>query len=334
MRLTRMLALGASLLVLASACTTGGGSTPSPSATATAPPSATAPATPTPAPATPTPEPPKPTVRIGSAGFYEAQLVAEIYAQVLEADGFTVERHLGLGTRPIIEEALAGGQVDMLPEYIGSTLEFFNGGKGEASGDSAATAARLQEYYTPKGVTVLLYTPGQDQNGFAVRQETADAFSLARMSDLAAVAGQLVLGAPPECETNPVCLPGLKSVYGIEFKEFKPLSACAADGIIALNEKAIDVYEVCTTQPGIAQFGLVLLVDDKHLQPAENIAPVVRDDFLAKVPKPDDFKALLNSVSQRLTTDVLLELGVKVDVDKRDVADVATEWLKAEGVIP
>lgn len=324
----RMLALGASMLVLAGACTTGGGGTTTPTATPTAAPTATA----TPAPATPTPEPP--TITIGSAGFYEAVLMGEIYAGALEANGYTVERKLGLGARPVIQAALESGEVDLLPEYIGSALEFLNGGAGEASGDSAATAAKLQERFAPKGVTVLGYTPGQDQNGFVVRRETADQYELATMSDLAAVADQLVFGGPPECLTNPLCGIGLKDVYGIEFKEFKPLDACGPLGVTALVEKAIDVYEVCTTQPAIAQYDLVLLEDDKHLQPAENIAAVVRDDLLAQLPDADGFRAILDDVAGRLTTPVLTALGVRIAVDQEDPADVAADWLTEQGIVP
>jgi osmoprotectant transport system substrate-binding protein len=324
MRRTRMLALGASLLVLASACTTGGGSpTPNPTTTSS-------PATATASPTQGTP----PTVRIGSANFYEAQLVAELYAQMLEAHGYTVQRTLGIGARDLVQKAIQGSQVDLVPEYIGSALEFLNKGKGEATGDPAANAAKLQTYLTPLGITELGYSWGQDQNGFAVRQDTATADSLATMSDLAKVSATLVLGAPPECETNPVCLPALKAVYGIQFKDYKKLGACGPDGITALVNKAIDVYEVCTTQPGISQFDLVLLADDKHVQPAENIAPLVRDDFLAKLPDPTGFKALLNEVSGGLSTQFLLSMGVEVDVQKKDVADVAKEWLTQRGLIP
>jgi osmoprotectant transport system substrate-binding protein len=301
MRPIRMLALGASLLVLASACATGGGG---------------------------------PTVRIGSAGFYEARLMGELYAQVLEANGYTVERKLGLGARPIVQQSIQSGAVNLVPEYIGSALEYLNQGRGEATGDPAATAAKLQEYLAPLGITVLDHTPGQDQNGFAVRRETAQRYGLRTMSDLGPVSGELILGAPPECEANPICLPGLKATYGIEFGEFKRLEACSPDGITALVEGAIDVYEVCTTQPGISQFDLVLLEDDGRLQPAENIAPIVRDELLEALADADAFVALLRSVSERLDTETLLALGVEVDVDKRDVADVAREWLTSEGLLP
>jgi osmoprotectant transport system substrate-binding protein len=328
MRRSRMLALGASLLVLFGACTTGGGS-PTTGAS-TSPGASSSPATAT---ATPTTGPP-PTIRIGSAEFYESQLMAEIYAQMLEAHGYTVERHLGLGERPATETAFQNAQIDLKPEYIGSYLEYLNKGKGEASGDPAATAAKLQGYLTPLHITLLGYTPGQDQNGFAVLPATADKNSLSTMSSLAAVAGQLILGAAPACVTNPLCVPGMQTVYGITFKEVKTLGACSADGITALVNDAIQVYEVCTTQPGIVQFELVVLTDDKHLQPADNVAPVVRDDYLAKLPDADGFKVLLNQVSAGLDTATLLALGVKIDTDKQDIDKVAKDWLTSRGLIP
>jgi osmoprotectant transport system substrate-binding protein len=326
MRRSRMLALGASLLVLFGACTTGGGS-PTPNASPTAG-SSTSPAT-----ATATIEPP-PTIRIGSAGFYESQLMAEMYAQMLEAHGYTVERHLGLGERPATETAFQANQIDLKPEYLGGYLEFLNKGKGEASADPAATATKLQGYLTSLHVTLLGFTPGEDKDGFAVLQETADKYSLTNMSALAPVAGQLVLGSAPACVTNPLCVPGLQRVYGITFKEVKTLGACSPDGVTSLVNKAIDVYQVCTTQPGVAQFNLVVLDDDKDLQPAQNIAPVVRDDYLAKLPDADGFKVLLNQVSAGLDTATLLALGVKIDVDKQDVDQVAKDWLTSRGLIP
>jgi len=302
MRPFRTLALGASLLVLASACTTGGGS--------------------------------KPTVKIGSDGFYESKLVAEMYAQVLEADGYPVERSLGLGPRKITAPALESGQIDLKPEYLGSGLAFYDPSK--PSPDSDANKAALQEILRTKGggITVLGYSPGEDTNAFVVRADTASTYSLAKISDLAAVQGELTWGLPPECETNPLCAGALRDVYGIDFPPAKleTLAACDAPIAEALNGGAVDVAELCSTQPAIAQFGFVVLEDDKDTQPAENLAPIVRDDLLAKVDKAA-FTALLDAVSTKLTTEELTRLGVEVAVNNRDVADVAKEWLTANGLL-
>ncbi len=302
MRINRALALGASLLVLVSACTTGGGS--------------------------------KATIKIGSDGFYESKLMAEIYAQVLENDGYTVERNLGLGPRKVSSPALESGQIDLKPEYIGSGLGYYDASK--PTGDPAANAAALGEILKGKGggITVLGYTPGQDTNAFVVRKDTADEYKLTKMSDLAAVQDELTWGLPPECETNPLCGGALTDAYGITFppKSLKPLAACDAPIAEALDGGAIDVAELCSTQPAIAQFGFITLVDDKATQPAENIAPIVRDDYLAKVDK-GAFSKLLDDVSAKMTTEELTTLGVEVAVNNRDVADVAKEWLTANGFV-
>ena len=305
MRMTRTLALGASLLVLLSACGTGGGG--------------------------------KPTIKIGSDGFYEAQLVAEMYAQVLEKAGYTVERNLALGARAVTSPALESGQIDLKPEYIGSGLGFYD--KTKTTGDPATNAGALQEILTGKGggITVLDFSPGQDTNAFVVRADTAAELNLTKMSDLAAVQDDLTWGLPPECETNPLCGGALQDAYGITFPpaNLESLAACDAPIAEALDNGAVDVAELCSTQPAIAQFGFVVLDDDKHTQPAENIAPIVRNDFLAKLSDSDRqaFDKLLNDVSAKLTTEALTELGVEVAVDQKDVADVAEAWLKEQGLL-
>jgi len=310
MRLFRKLALGASLLALAiSACTTGGGSSPVASVTGA-------------------------TIKIGSDGFYESRLMAEIYAQVLEANGYTVERNLGLGARPVTAAAIEGGQIDLKPEYLGSGLGYYD--KTKPTGDPATNQKELGAILAGKGggITVLGYTPGQDTNAFAVRSDTASQFNLKKISDLTAVASQLTWGLPPECVTNPLCGGALKDAYGIDVATLKltPLNACDAPMAEALNAKAIDVAELCSTQPAIARFGFIVLVDDKVTQPAENIAPIVRNDFLAKVDKAA-FSKLLDDVSAKVTTEVLLKLGVDVAVNNKDVKDVAAAWLREQGIL-
>ena len=304
MRMSRTLALGASLLVLLSACGTGGG---------------------------------KPTIKIGSDGFYEAQLVAEMYAQVLEKAGYTVERNLGLGARAVTSPALESGQIDLKPEYIGSGLGYYDDSK--PSSDAAANAAALQDILAGKGggITVFDYSPGEDTNAFVVRADTATELSLTKMSDLAAVQDDLTWGLPPECETNPLCGGILQDVYGIDFPPAKleALAACDAPIAEALNNGAVDVAELCSTQPAIAQFGFVVLDDDQQTQPAENLAPIVRNDFLKKLSESDRtaFGQLLDDVSAKLTTEVLTQLGVEVAVDNKDVADVARDWLTEQGLL-
>ena len=314
MRTTHVLAIGASMLVLLSACATGGGG--STSTQSAGPPSTAAP------------------IKIGSDGFYEAKLMGEIYAQVLEHAGYTVERNLGLGARDVTSAALESGQIDMKPEYVGSGLGFYD--KTKPTGDPAANAKALAEILATKGggISVLGYTPAQDTNAFAVRGETAAQMHLAKISDLTPIAGDLAWGLPPECATNPLCGGALKDAYGIDVTTLRvaPLAACDAPIAEALNGRAIDVAELCSTQPAISLFAFVVLEDDKHTQPAENIAPIVRNDYLAKVDGAS-FRKLLDDASAKMTTAELTKLGVAVAVDQKDIADVARTWLTDQGLI-
>ena len=136
------------------------------------------------------------------------------------------------------------------------------------------------------------------------------------------MAADLKWGLPSDCDTNPLCGGALKDAYGIDVAALQvtPLAACDAPIAEALNGKAIDVAELCSTQPAIAQFGFVVLDDDKQTQPAENIAPIVRNDYLAKVDAVA-FQALLDAASAKMTTDELTKLGVAVAVDQKDIAD-------------
>ena len=305
MRITRWAALGASLLVLLSACSTGGGAS-------------------------------KPTIKIGSDGFYEAKLMAEIYAQALEAGGYTVDRTaIGIGARKVSAPALESGQMDLKPEYIGSGLAYYEPGK--QTGDPAANAAELQNVLNGKGggITVLSYSPAADQNAFVTTQAIASQYNLKTMSDLGKVASQLKLGVATDCPTNPVCGAALKSAYGIDVTNATLLSACDTPMVQALKGGSIDVGELCSTQPDIVVNNWVVLQDDKNTQPADNIAPLVRNDYLSKLGSDADaFKKILNDVSAAMDTATLTELGKEVSVDNKDITVVAKAWLQSKGLVP
>lgn len=314
MRRYRTLALGASMLaLLISACSTGGGGTSA-----------------SPGGSTPASNEQKPKIVVGSADFYESALVAEIYAQALEAKGYTVERKLNIGARQATNEALKSGELNLMPEYIGSEAREL---KAEATGDADETAANLKTALEPLGLALLDVAPGQDQNGFVVRQETADEHSLTTMSDLGPVADQLKWGLPRECSTNPSCGQALKDAYGIDISKLNvtKIDACSAAMATALTSSNIDVAELCTTQPDIERFNLVLLQDDKQSQPVDNMAPVVRQDLLDAA--PSDFAETLNAVSEKLTTDALTKMGVAVAVDHDNAEDVAKQFLEDNGLV-
>ncbi|HTJ75346.1 MAG TPA: ABC transporter substrate-binding protein [Acidimicrobiales bacterium] len=269
-------------------------------------------------------------VVIGSAPFSESVIVANMYAGALQADGYQVTVRKGLGQREIYLPALQkGGKdngIDLVPEYVGTLLEFVNKNAGEASGDLDATVTKLRARLEPMGLTALTPSPAADQNAFAVTKATADKYKLKKLSDLAPIAGQLTLGAGPECPARPFCQPGLEKTYGLKFKSFKVLDSGGPLTLGALASGDIDVGLVFSSDGGVAARNLVVLDDDKKLQTVDNIVPAIRNDVL-----DDTIRKDLNKVSAALTTDDLIQLNKRADVDKADPEMLAREWLQQHG---
>jgi osmoprotectant transport system substrate-binding protein len=275
----------------------------------------------------------RPAVIVGSTNFYEQITLGELYAQVLEANGYKVTRKFNLGNREIVYPAIKSGQVDIVAEYLATLLAFVDkdGKIAKPTTDKTATASGLQKALDVDGLTVLEPADATDQNGFVVTKDTASSKNVKKISDLAPVAKDMILGGPPECPQRPFCQLGLKNVYGLTFKDFKPLDAGGPLTVAALEGKQIDVGLLFTSDPSIVAKSFVLLDDDKHLQLADNIAPVARKDLLSK----DDgtLKKLLNSISAKLTQTELNDMNKQVAVDKKDSKDVAAAWLKKQGLI-
>jgi osmoprotectant transport system substrate-binding protein len=310
MRIYRTLALGAASLVLVlSACTPGGSGSPSGSAAAE-----------------------KPVVKVGSAAFWEAAVVGEMYAQALSAKGYTVEMHLEIGERPAVHSALVNGDVNLIPEYLGG-LAGQGLGITDLSPDAQTASDNMQSALADKGWVTFEFSPGTDADGFAVRQETADQYSLKTMTDVAKVADKLVWGVAEGCPTNPVCGPGLKDKYGIDLAalQVESLPACSTDIATALNDSAIDVAQVCTTQPEISSMNFVLLEDDQHLQPAQNLVPLATKELADAASA--DFAETLNAITAKLTTEALTKLGESIVVKHDEIPDVATQFLKDNGLL-
>ncbi|HUG75477.1 MAG TPA: ABC transporter substrate-binding protein [Acidimicrobiia bacterium] len=269
-----------------------------------------------------------PTVTIGSTNFGEQLILGEIYAQALEAEGYTVERRFNLGARDIVAPALRDGEIDLMAEYTGSLLAYEG---GDPSPDSDATYAALVAALEPQELTALDYAPAQDKNGLVVTAETAQALGLATVSDLAAHNGTLVLGGPPECPERPLCLPGYEDVYGLEFANFVPLDVGGPLTVEALTGGDIDVALLFTSDGVIAARGFVLLDDDMGLQPAENIVPVLRQAVIDA--HGQDLVDLINRVSALITTAELSELNKRYGIDAVDADVLAREWLESKGLV-
>jgi len=267
---------------------------------------------------------PKGTIVVGVSGnFTENRLVAEMYAQVLEGAGYKVEREFGLRSREISQNALESGEIDLKPEYLSSLLNFLDR-NARASGNAVDVARQDEDLLRPRGITVLTPSSAHDTNEFVANAQTAQRFDLTTMSSLAPVAGQLTFGGPPECAQRPLCLPGLHRVYGILFKDFDALDVGGPQTIAALKAGDIQIGLLFSTDPSIEENGFVPLVDDKHLQNAENITPVIRS-----VKLDDEVRGLLDAVSARLSTKTVTELVGRVVIDGQSVAAVARAFLAA-----
>jgi osmoprotectant transport system substrate-binding protein len=274
------------------------------------------------------PEPERGSITVGVSGaFAESQLVAEMYAQVLEGAGYEVQRQLNLESREVSDAALFSGEIDVKPEYLAFELPKLDE-NADATGTAEDVYPRVQEAAAANDLTALAYSPANSTNVFVVRPDTAEQHGLSTMSDLASLAGDLVLGAPPDCESNEACRQGLQEVYGIEFKEIKSLDFGGPQTVAAIKGGAVDVGVLFSLDPTITQERFVVLEDDKDLQPAGNFFALIRNDALT-----DEVEQLLNSVTTALTTEGMLELVGRVQVDKEDVDAVARDFLEGEGLL-
>jgi osmoprotectant transport system substrate-binding protein len=271
-------------------------------------------------------------ISVGSFDFPESVLLAEIYGQALAAAGFPVRILPGLGPREVVDPALMEGLLQLVPEYAGSALKFFSLGRRSATSDAGAASKALAKAVAGRGLMVTRPAPAQDANAIVVTAATAARYGLRSIADLARVAPRLTFGGPPECPGRPYCLPGLKRVYGLRFKTFTPLDAGGPMTLQALVAGYIGVALLFTTDPNIPARHLVVLADDRGLQPAENITPLVRRNVIARYgPR---LLAVLNRVSAVLDTSRLRALDVRIELEGQDPRRVASGWLRAHGLIP
>jgi osmoprotectant transport system substrate-binding protein len=265
-----------------------------------------------------------PTIVIGSTNFTEQVVVANLYNDVLKHAGFKTDLRANLGTREEVEPALANGALDLYPEYAGSLLVYLKPKDTAQATQLSTDLPALQKALAPQGATVLDPAPAVDVNVFAVTKKTAAQYHLSTLSSLKPVASKLVLGAPTECPTYAYCLIGLKRVYGLNFKSF---SGVESEPTLAayLAAGRVQVAEFYSSDGTVLSNGFVQLQDNKHLQPADHLIPIIR----IAVDKPGVAKAL-NGMDALLTTETLEKLNIDVNVDHMDPATVAANWLKSE----
>lgn len=276
----------------------------------------------------PAEEPEAGSIIVGSQGFAESDILAQIYGQVLAANGYDVSYNPGIGSRETFIPGLQDGSINLIPDYSGNLLY---GADPEATATSsedveAALPAALEELE----LRVLDAAPAEDADALVVTKEFAAENNLVTIADLAPIAKDITIGANTEFQGRPYGEAGLKSVYGVEGYTFKAIDDYGGPGTLKdLLDNNIQVADIYTTTPSIKQNDLVVLEDPENLIAAQNIIPLLSEDAYS-----DEIADLLNPISAKITTDELLALNEKSSSDAKPSPEaVAKEWLEANGLL-
>ncbi|MFH5878796.1 ABC transporter substrate-binding protein [Arthrobacter sp. NA-172] len=260
---------------------------------------------------------------VGSADFPESQLIAKIYAEALKTKGVQVTEKPSIGSREVTLPALKDGSIDLMPEYGGALLQYFDAATKASSPDDVTKELTAK---IPAGLGLLTASNAQDKDVLAVKKETADKYNLKSINDLQPVAKDLVLGGPPEWKTRVNGVAGLKSVYSLDFKEFSALDAGGPLTLNALLSGQVQVADLFSTDPALKDNNLVALEDSKNLFLSENIVPIINQKK-----STDTVKNVLNKVSAALTTDDLIQMNGRV-AKFEDMGQIAKDWLKSKNL--
>ncbi|MFI9245326.1 ABC transporter substrate-binding protein [Streptomyces sp. NPDC053086] len=271
---------------------------------------------------------------IGSAGFTESDLLAQMYAQLLNQAGYQTSI-LTVANRELYEPALESGQIDVVPEYAATFADWLGAkthgadARPVGSPDLDATMKALRELAAPRGLTVLPPGRAVDQNAFAVSADYARRHGLKTLSDLGAAKLKVRLAAGDECVERPYCAPGLKKVYGIDITGVDPKGVGTTQAKRAVQDGRDQMVLTTTTDATLDQFGLVLLADDRHLQNADYVVPVVNRSRAGS----ERVAMVLGKLNDVLTTPDLARLNQQVDSRRRLPADVARAYLTDKGLL-
>jgi osmoprotectant transport system substrate-binding protein len=274
-------------------------------------------------------------VVVGGQDFTEMQVLASIYQQLLENEGYSVQTKL-VTTRDVYLPELSKGNVDIVPDYLAGITDYLNTQKNGpdaalvSSHDPDATLAAAKPLAEEEGISLLAPSEATDQNAFFVTQDFADQNSLTTLSDLAALGQPIKLGANPDCEGRADCEGGLKDVYGLDITEIVPLGFGTSQVKDAVKNGEIQLGEAGTTDASLADLGLVFLEDDKGIQPAQNLTPAINSDFLKDNP---DLEGVFDELSAALTTEDLANMNLQVDVERKKPEDVAKQFLDDKGLL-
>jgi len=266
------------------------------------------------------------TIKIGSFQFPESEILGNIYALALEDAGFDVETTFNIGPRQATIPALEDGSINLIPEYNGN-LMFFYDTEAEARSTDEVDAALAE--LVPKGFQVLDSSAAEDKDAYVVTQAKAEEFGLKEIGDLKKLE-PLTLGANPQFGELGYGVPGLASVYGVTKVTFKSIEDYGGpDTVKALVDDAVQVADIYTTSPDLVAQKLLVLEDPENLIAAQNVLPLLNSDIYS-----DKLAEVLNKISAALTTDDLIELRDRVEgTEKAQASTAAKEWLIDKGLI-
>lgn len=269
------------------------------------------------------------TIRIGSKNFTEAIVLGELYAQALEAKGYDVELKSSIGSTEIIDTALTSGEIDMYPEYTGTMLTVVFG-EDEPQESAESTYDRAKELYEERGQTLFEMTPFSDSDALATTTAYAEEHGLESIGDLADVE-RFRLGGQPEFETRLQGLVGLKEAYGLSDDQIEFVPFTGISPYEALDQGAVDVAAIFSTDPPLASGDYVVLEDPEANFGFQNVAPVVDQELADEL--GDDFRETIDAVSEKLTEDAIIAMNSAVAIDQRPADEVAREFLEANGLL-
>ncbi|WP_410672196.1 ABC transporter substrate-binding protein [Amycolatopsis sp. cmx-4-68] len=265
-------------------------------------------------------------VVVASFNFTDSQILAEIYAQALEAKGYPVTRKLNLGSRELIYPSLQKGELQFIPEYQGSAIAAGFG--KEPVKDAEGEHAQLAKLLEPSGVALLNYAAAEDKNTYIVKADLAKSKGLTSIGDLKKL-DKVVLAGGPECEKRLTCFKGFSDVYKLTNATFQTVQELGPRAQ-QLDSGAVTVIPVDSVSPLAGDPKYVALKDDLAMVPTENVVPAVTRKVLDE--RGADFANAVNAVSAKLTTDGMRELNKRVDSEGEKAADVAKDWLSQQGL--
>jgi glycine betaine/choline ABC-type transport system substrate-binding protein len=268
------------------------------------------------------------TLTIGSKNFTEEFILGEIYAQALEAGGYTIRKRLDFGSELVAFKGVRSGELDAYPEYTGTALTtFFGVTPDRIPKDEEQAYEQARAGFAKRGVVALPPTPFTDSNAVGMTQARAAELGVQTISDLKRHASSLTLSGSPECRRRMDCKLGLEETYGLKFQRYVPTEL--PDRHSVLTSGKADVSIVFSTDGQIAADDLLVLEDDQHLFPPYNVSLVVNTKAADKA--GPDLAKIVAQVQQDLSTKVMQELNSRVDLDKEKPAAVAQAYLQQFG---